>query len=116
MSSPPISISVEADIVSAAKLMTEKNVGCLFVLEGEEFSGVITRTDLVSRVLAKGLDPASTKVGDAFSKPIFTIDQMLLAEEAYEKIMMKKLKRLAVMSHGKVVGIISLKDLAKMEM
>ena len=58
MSTPVIGISPEANIYEAAKLMAEKKVGCLLIEENGEYTGILTGTDIIKRVLAEGKDPA----------------------------------------------------------
>ncbi len=113
MSSPVISISPQANIFEAAKKMTDHKIGCLLVQENGEYVGIITRSDLVNRVLAKNRDPATTRVADVYTKPLLTMDYLLTVDETREKLLRKNIKRLAVTQQGKVVGVFSTKDLIK---
>ena len=68
MSTPVLSVNADATAEDAAKEMGEKKVSCLLVKENEEPIGIITTTDLVKRVMAKGLDPKTTKLESILSK------------------------------------------------
>jgi len=111
MSTPAIGIDVKATITEAAKIMARKKIGCLLVQDKKECVGIVTRSDLVNRVLAKGLDPNKTRVAKVYSKRLVTLDFMLGVDEAQEKMVQKNIKRLGVTKHGKVAGIFTLKDL-----
>ena len=113
MSSPVISVSPDANIFDAAKLMEEKKVGCLLVEDGDGYSGMITRSDIINRVLAKSKDPASVKVDEACTRPMLTMDYLLTVQETRDKLLRKRIKRLAVTERGKVVGVFSIKDLIR---
>ena len=69
MSTPVLSVNADATAEDAAKEMGEKKVSCLLVKENEEPIGIITTTDLVKRVMAKGLDPKTTKLESFFTIP-----------------------------------------------
>jgi CBS domain-containing protein len=47
MSSPPVTIGADASVQEAAKLMAERKIGCLPVLDGEKFAGIVTETDVL---------------------------------------------------------------------
>ncbi len=113
MSSPVVSIAPEASIFEAAKLMTEKKVGCLLVEENDGYSGMVTRSDIISRVLAESKDPATVTVDSVCTRPMLTMDYLLTVNETGDKLLRKNIKRLAVTERGKVVGVFSIKDLVK---
>jgi CBS domain-containing protein len=54
MSSPAVSIGIDASVQAAAGLMAERKIGCLTVLDGEKLSGLVTETDVL-RCFAKSL-------------------------------------------------------------
>ena len=62
----------------------------------ENYLGIFTTTDLVKRVVAKGLDPNTTPALSVATSPILTIDQFLTQEEANEKMLRDKIKRIPV--------------------
>lgn len=113
MSTPVISISPDANIFEAAKLMSEKKVSCLLVEDGDAYSGMITHTDIINRVLANFKNPGEVKVDEACTRPLLTMDYLLTVNETRDKLLRKNVKRLAVTEQGKVVGVFSLKDFVK---
>ena len=113
MTAPVSSIAPEANIYEAAKLMAEKSIGSLLVKEKDDYTGMITRSDIINRVLGEGKDPGEMTVGEACTRPLLTMDYLLTVDETRDKLMRKNVKRLAVTEQGKVVGIFTYKDLMK---
>jgi len=111
MSSPVKSISSDKSIEEAAKLMDEMNVSSTFIEENGDCVGIVTSTDLVKRALAKGLDAKTTQVSSIMSKPLIKMDHYLTRSEANEKMHINKIKHLAVTKEGKVIGIVTRKDM-----
>jgi signal-transduction protein with cAMP-binding, CBS, and nucleotidyltransferase domain len=114
MSSPVISVPENATVREAAQVMAEKKISSIFVQGQEDYLGIFTTTDLVKKVVAKGLDPNATSVLSVATSPILTIDLYLTPEEANEKMLRNKIKRIAVTKGKKIVGIISMKDIVQM--
>jgi CBS domain-containing protein len=68
-------VDAGSTIEKTAILFTEKKIGALLVKENGEYVGIITKTDIIERVIAKGLDPKTTLTGSVMSKPLLTMDQ-----------------------------------------
>ena len=114
MSSPVISIPESATVQEAAKIMADKGISSIFIQNQHDFQGILTATDLVKRVVAKGLDPKTTKALSVATSPILTMDQHLTPEEANEKMLRHKVKRIGVTQGKKIVGVISRKDIVQL--
>jgi signal-transduction protein with cAMP-binding, CBS, and nucleotidyltransferase domain len=111
MVSSIISVDAQATAEAAAKLMCEKKISSLLAKEGEEYVGIITKTDLVKRIIAEGRDPKSTYVHSVMSKPLICLDGNLQRSEANEFMLRKKVKHLVVTEGKKIGGILTLKDM-----
>jgi signal-transduction protein with cAMP-binding, CBS, and nucleotidyltransferase domain len=111
MISPAISADVQTTVEAAAKLMCEKNISSLLVQEGEEYIGIVTKTDIVKKVIAESRDPKTTNVLSIMSKPLISRDQYIPRSEASEFMLRKKIKHLAVTEGKKIVGILTIKDM-----
>jgi CBS domain-containing protein len=114
MSSPVISVPENATVQEAAQVMADKSISSIFVQKQDDFQGILTATDLVKRVIAKGLDPKTTSALSVATSPILAIDMFLTPEEANEKMLRHKIKRIAVTQGKKIVGIISVKDIVQL--
>jgi signal-transduction protein with cAMP-binding, CBS, and nucleotidyltransferase domain len=111
MASPVFSVDAQATVEEGAKYICEKNVSSLLVKENEEYVGIVTHTDLVKRVIAKGLDPKAIHMYSVMSKPIMKMDHYLTRRDAHVFMIGKNIKHLAVTKDGKVVGVLTLKDM-----
>jgi CBS domain-containing protein len=111
MTRPVITAYAELDILSAAKKMSSANVGSLIVVSGSKPTGILTERDLVKKVLAQGTDPRSLKVAEVMSAPLVSIEPDASLREAAALMLHSGVKRLPVISQGKLVGIITDTDL-----
>ncbi len=111
MSSPVKSVPSDKTIEETARLMTEMDISAIFVEESGDCVGIVTSTDLVKRVLGKGVDPKTAQISSVMSTPLIKMDHLLPRSEATEKMHLKKIKHLAVTKEGKVVGIVTRRDM-----
>jgi len=106
-------------IVTAAGRMREKSLGSLLVESDDAGgripgrSGIVTETDLIRRVLAKGIDPARTIVDQIVSSPLLTIAPTRLMLDASHLMEANHVRHLCVSDKNDIVGIISMRDLAR---
>ncbi len=111
MSTPVLSVNVDTTAEEAAKEMAEKKVSCLLVKENEEPVGLVTTSDLVRRVMAKGLDPKTTQINSIMSKPLVSLNHYLTRSDANELMQRNNIKHLAVTEQNQVMGILTPKDM-----
>lgn len=104
-------ISPKVTLRDAAKQMRDKRIGSLLVTEGMERIGIVSETDFVRKALAEGLNPDTTPVEKIMSQPVIGIDIDKTAKEANDLMATKGIRHLAVTDKGKIVGIISVRDL-----
>ena len=106
-------------IVTVAERMREKSLGSLLVESDDEGgrisvrSGIVTETDLIRRVLAKGIDPALTIVDQIVSSPLLTIAPTRPMLDASHLMEANHIRHLCVSDKNDIVGIISMRDLAR---
>ena len=98
-------------VSSAAKLMNERNIGGLIVYEGTRVAGIFTERDVVRRVIAKGLDPATTPVADVMTSPVVTVTPDLSIEDCAALMTIRRLRHLPVGEGDKLEGMLSIGDL-----
>jgi CBS domain-containing protein len=113
MTPSPISVESSADAVEAARLLAAENVGSLPVVDAGELVGMVTDRDLVLMVLAKDMDPHKVTVADVCtSDPVVaTADEAL--DEALERMASAQVRRLPVVTDGRLVGILAQADVAR---
>lgn len=106
-----IHASPDETIADAAKRMREKSVGCLVATLGGAVKGIITDRDLL-KCLAQAHDPYHCTVSMHMSRPVVVLRPEEDHATAAKVITERKIKRLPVAEKGKLLGIISLSDLA----
>src|SRR5215467_5311869 len=112
MSRPPITAKESETAMAAAKLMTKHDVGCIIVVDKNgKPSGIITERDIVERVASRNLLPSDVKVTEAMSKPIIGVPTTTRVTDAAKQMNQSKIRRLAVVDGGKLVGILTMKDI-----
>lgn len=108
-------IGKEDDVVEAAKRMREYHVGSLVVIEGTDQNpipvGIITDRDIIVEIIAKELPLDSVTVGDVMSDELATVDENDDLWETIQHMRINGVRRLPVVSAGRLVGIISVDDL-----
>jgi len=105
-------ISSELTISDAAKIMTEKMVESVIVFEGESIVGIITDRDILSDVVAAGLDPLKVKVSQIMRKPLATISKDATVRDAINIMAEKNIRRLVVMDGSRPLGLVRRKQLS----
>jgi len=100
-------------VLQAAILMAEKGEGSIVVTEGGAVKGIVTERDLLFKVTAKHMDPATLKVTEIMSSPLISIDPQASIREATKIMMDNKIRRLAVITDGALVGMISVWDVTQ---
>ncbi|ABZ85605.1 cbs domain protein, putative [Heliomicrobium modesticaldum Ice1] len=99
-------------IIEAAKIMMRLNVGAVPVVEGQKCVGIITDRDIVLRVVAKGMDPRGTTIQSAMTKDPITGTPDMDIHAAADLMSDRQIRRLPIIENDRLVGIVSLGDLA----
>src|SRR2546428_160019 len=113
MSRQILSISPSAPVIEAARTMREAKVGALLVAEASRFVGIVSESDLVRNVLAVGGDANQMRVSQVMHAPLITIEIDRSAHEASDLMAERGIRHLAVTEDGKIVGILSVRDLLR---
>ena len=113
MSRRILSVGPDTTVIEVARTMQEKKVGALLVAEGARFIGIVSETDLVRRVLAARGDVQQVRVSEIMRSPIITIEIDRSAHEASDLMSEQGIRHLAVTDDGKIVGMLSVRDLLR---
>ncbi len=109
-----VTIEPTSSAALAARLISRHNVGALPVCGGDRrLRGVVTDRDIVLRCIAAEEDPAQTLVRDIMTRNCATVSPGDDCREASRLMAAQQVRRLPVVEGGKVVGMISLADLAR---
>jgi len=107
-----LSVIEEGDgIQHAAQHMQSRRIGSLLVRQGAEFVGIVTETDVVKAVAEHVTELGSLTVKGLMSSPIITVDRQMSPHYARDLMADRKIRHLGVTENGKIVGILSVRDL-----
>ena len=115
MTTKPISVSPDASLEQCAKVMSKNHVGALVIKETHKSIGLITEQDIVRKVIAKRINPLTKKVKDFMEKKLMTINPNDDIYDALIKMRDSNIRHLPVVDNGKMVGLLTLKDILKIE-
>lgn len=105
--------NTEDTIIDVAKLMAHHNIGCVPVTEnGEKVLGVITDRDIVIEMAENNYDPYNTLATRIMSDNVYFVRPDVDVKFAFDLMKKQQVRRLPVMENGKILGMISLGDLA----
>jgi CBS domain-containing protein len=113
MSKDIVTVEGTLSAFDAAKIMLQRNVDYLIVLEKAQPAGIVTERDLVLKVMAKGEDPLKMRVSECMSAPIVTTDPDAAIEEAVKIMAKHGIRRLPVVRDTIIYGVFTSQDLAK---
>jgi CBS domain-containing protein len=106
-------ISQDEKVTSAAMLMAEKNIGSVLIVDQEDPIGILTEKDLLKKVVALGKDPKNLFVRDVMTTSIISVKPNTSIFDAHGIMHEKKFRRLPVVDHNKLLGIVTETDLSK---
>lgn len=114
MSDRVVSIDQNEPVSAAARLLKQCNVGALPVCDSaSHLRGIVTDRDIVTRCVAAGADPRETRISEIMSRGIMTANPFEEVTQAARVMAGDQVRRLPVLSDGKLVGMLSLCDLAR---
>lgn len=106
-------IDEDASVVDAIRMMAERSVGSLLVMQGQELRGIVTERDYARKVILKGRESETTRVGDIMSTELATATPDQTVKHCMELMTERRLRHLPVIVDGAVVGLISIGDLVQ---
>ena len=103
-------LSADSTVQEAARVMAEQNVHSVLVSDDGNLTGIFTSTDLVLKVVAVGLEPNMTALGEVMTRDPETVSPGFNAIEALHRMHDGHFRHLPVVENGKIVGILSRRD------
>lgn len=103
----------EAPVYEALKLMAEKDVGALVVVESDEVVGIISERDYARKVILKGKSSMDTPVKNIMTTRVFYVAPEQPIEECMALMTDKRVRHLPVITDGKLAGLVSIGDVIK---
>ncbi len=114
MSKAVMAVELNSNTRDCAKAMAKRGVSCAVITQSGSAIGIVTERDLVSKVLAEGIDAKSVLVRDIMSTPLITIGPNATMTAAAELMTQYHVRRLVVVDReGTLVGVVTTGDLAR---
>jgi CBS domain-containing protein len=114
MTGPARSIGPQCTAAEAAAVMNREAIGVLPITEGGKLLGIVTDRDICCRMVAKGLNPNTTRVDEIMSEPVATCHEDQDLYDAASLMERKRILRVPVLDReDRLVGILTLGDLSR---
>ena len=113
MTKDVVAVDENVSALEAAKIMTEKGISSLIIEKDHTPVGIISERDFVKKICVKNMMPSSITVGSIMSKLQTFATPDTSVEVAVQRMVNHRIRRLPIISNGRVVGIITVTDLAK---
>ena len=110
-----VTLDENVSVKKAAEIMAQEGVSAIITTSEGKAKGILTERDILKRVVAEDKNPKKTKFADVMSSPLETIPPNTNLEEAAHIMFEKKLKYLPVIHENRLVGLISLQDICKLQ-
>jgi CBS domain-containing protein len=100
----------QATVFDALKMMAEKNIGALMIIEAEKLLGIFSERDYARKIILQGKASHDTAVSEIMTRTVITISSDNTLEQCMTLMSKNKIRHLPVIDNEKVTGIISIGD------
>jgi CBS domain-containing protein len=108
-----ISIRPDVPVLDALKLLAEKDIGAVLVMDGPRLVGIVSERDYARKVALKGKSSSDTPVSEIMTREVVCVTPAQTNEECMALVTEKRARHLPVIDNGRVVGVLSIGDLVK---
>ena len=106
-------IGPDAPVIDAIRLMAEKHIGALLVIEGGRLAGIVSERDYARKIVLQGRSSASTPVREIMTADVLCVGLDDTADHCMQMVTNKRIRHLPVVANGEVLGVVSIGDLVK---
>jgi CBS domain-containing protein len=107
------SIAPDAPVIDAIRLMAERRIGALLVMEGNHLAGILSERDYARKVVLQGRSSKDTPVRDIMTAQVITVAPQDSTDRCMQLVTDSRIRHLPVLEGGQVVGVVSIGDLVK---
>ena len=107
------SVKPNDTVFDAVKLMADKGIGALLVLDGDKLVGIVTERDYARKIILEGKSSKDSSVGEIMTTQVLCVSPERTIEECMALMTDKRARHLPVLDHERVVGVVSIGDLVK---
>jgi CBS domain-containing protein len=105
-----LSVSPDTNVIDALRLMAEKNIGSVVVMQGDTYLGIVTERDYSRKVALKGKSSTDTKVSEIMSSDLPSVKPTDTVEHCMQLMSQLNIRYMPVFDNNKLAGIISIND------
>jgi CBS domain-containing protein len=113
MTPDPDTVTPDTSIHNVAMMMKDDDIGSVLVVTDGQLAGIVTDRDIVTKAVARGLNPDTEPIGPIASERIVTATPTMSVRDAANLMADQQVKRLPVLDGGQLVGIVSMQDVAQ---
>jgi len=110
-----VTIDDNVTVKEAADVMNKFEIGCLIAIRKGKAMGILTERDILKRIVADGKDAARTRVKEVMTSPLVVAEPGMDLGEAVKLMFQMKIKKLPVVDGKRLVGLVSLTDIARFQ-
>jgi CBS domain-containing protein len=110
-----VTIDENFSVREAADIMNKFEIGCLIGVRRGKAMGILTERDVLKRVVAEGKDASKMRVKDVMTSPLVVAEPSMDLAEAVKLMFQMKIKKLPVVDEKRLVGLVSLTDIARFQ-
>jgi CBS domain-containing protein len=107
------SIPPDASVYEAIKLMADKGVGALLIMEGQRLVGIVSERDYARKVILQGKSSWDTPVSEIMTDKVFYVRPDQTVEDCMALMTAQRIRHLPVLDDERVIGVVSIGDLVK---
>ncbi|HEY5971680.1 MAG TPA: CBS domain-containing protein [Pseudoxanthomonas sp.] len=107
------SVTPGDSVITAIKLMAEKGVGAVLVMQGGQLAGIVSERDYARKVVLHGKSSSDTPARDIMTADVVTVGPNHTVERCMQIVTEHRIRHLPVVEDGQVIGVISIGDLVK---
>lgn len=106
-------IGPDSPVIEAMRMMAEKHIGALLVMDGPRLAGIISERDYARKIVLQGRSSASTAVCEIMTADVISVGPEDTADHCMQLVTNRRIRHLPVLRDGEVLGIVSIGDLVK---
>lgn len=106
-------IEPDAPVIEAIRLMADKRIGALLVMDGTRLLGIVSERDYARKIVLQGRSSADTPVRTIMTADVITVRLEDTAEHCMQVVTEQRIRHLPVVRGGEVIGVVSIGDLVK---
>jgi CBS domain-containing protein len=106
-----VSMVADESVVNAARLMNERGIGGVVVMDGGAMVGIFTERDILRRVVAERRDPATTRIRDVMTSPVTCCPVDTTHNECMKVMTERRIRHMPVVQGDEVIGIVTSGDM-----